>query len=69
MKGYWVVAVQDVIKPDAWNQVLSAWKTYVKESNGICKPISFQKLLQLLNFRLQKKQFMLEQKTQAITMG
>ena len=41
MKGYWVVAVQDVIKPDAWNQVLSAWKTYVKESNGICKPISF----------------------------
>ena len=41
MKGYWVVAVQDVLKPDAWSQVLSAWENYVVESNGICKPISF----------------------------
>ena len=22
MKGYWVVAVQDVIEPDTWEQVL-----------------------------------------------
>tara|TARA_Y200000002_G_scaffold77723_1_gene61197 strand:+ start:3744 stop:4373 length:630 start_codon:yes stop_codon:yes gene_type:complete len=41
MKGYWVVAVQDVLKPDAWGQVLSAFENYVEESDGICKPISF----------------------------
>ena len=41
MKGYWVVAVRDVIKPDAWEQVLSSWGNYVEKSNGIVNPISF----------------------------
>lgn len=41
MKGYWVVAVQDVIKPDAWEQVLSSWGNYVEKSNGVVNPISF----------------------------
>ena len=41
MKGYWVVAVQDVIKPDKWEQVLSSWGNYVEKSNGVVNPISF----------------------------
>ena len=41
MKGYWVVAVQDVIKPDTWEQVLSSWGNYVEKSNGVVNPISF----------------------------
>ena len=41
MKGYWVVAVQDVIKPDTWEQVLSSWGNYVEQSNGVVNPISF----------------------------
>ena len=41
MKGYWVVAVQDVIKPDTWEQVLSSWGNYVEKSNGVVNPIAF----------------------------
>ena len=41
MKGYWVDAVQDVIKPDTWEQVLSSWGNYVEKSNGVVNPISF----------------------------
>ena len=49
MKGYWVVAVQDVIKPDAWEQVLSSWGNYVEKSNGVVNPISFSHLRQFMN--------------------
>ena len=41
MKGYWVVAVQDVINPDSWSKSLSSWESFVEQSNGICKPIFF----------------------------
>ena len=47
MKGYWVVAVQDVIKPDAWEQVLSSWGNYVEKSNGVVNPISFLSLIHI----------------------
>ena len=49
MKGYWVVAVQDVIKPDTWEQVLSSWGNYVEKSNGVVNPISFGPPLSLIH--------------------
>ena len=55
MKGYWVVAVRDVIKPDAWEQVLSSWGNYVEKSNGVVNPISFGRLRQFMNQGLKKQ--------------
>ena len=40
-KGYWFVAVQDVLKPDVWKSCLPAWEQYVASSNGACNPIYF----------------------------